>query len=83
MQTQAPVMPEHPSALDQSESEAIQYAEHCALRDISMTGEFNNPFRPILDSVRYKAYRNFERYWNDEQADLDYEQKRIEHESKL
>lgn len=73
-----------PSELDASEEALLREAEHAALRDINITGEFNNPFHPHKDRLRYRAYKSVERWWNDEQLDLDYQQREEQyHESKL
>jgi len=46
-------------ALTASELEALMFAEHCAGRDIRTTGEFSNPFNPLNDSLRFRAYEAF------------------------
>lgn len=57
---------------DTQRADRIKFAQDIALRDINMTGEFSNPFKPIKERIEYQAYETVRRHFCD-QMDLDIE----------
>jgi hypothetical protein len=67
------IMEEITDPVLKTELTIIQDAQRIAMRDVSINGEFSNPFNRRTDSLAYKAYEAIEKHYYSDQVDLEYD----------